>query len=117
MNGRTFIDAIKNVLRNSSFACRVASLLDDAALSPGPRVHLSRAQLWSADTIVPMRISVLTGHVWLTQENQFSDVLLRGGEEHACTAEGKIVIQAMDTSVLEILPITESRLPAHAENS
>lgn len=50
----------------------------------------------------PVELSVLAGEVWVTQENDRVDHIVRAGEQLAFAPAGRIVIQANESSVVRI---------------
>lgn len=61
-------------------------------------------------TVVPVRdaagarIACLEGNIWITQENDTTDFVLKAGESLALTRNGSTLVQAMRGSRVSIQP-------------
>ncbi|MEO5928960.1 MAG: DUF2917 domain-containing protein [Candidatus Kapaibacterium sp.] len=75
---------------------------------PGRRVDLRAGMLWRSDGGCAVRITVITGMVWLTEEEDRLDHLLVAGEEMILPARGVVLAEALEGAaafrVVEAMP-------------
>ncbi|MGE0355433.1 MAG: DUF2917 domain-containing protein [Burkholderiales bacterium] len=83
-------------------------------MRPNPRwtrttVRLARDGLLSIDDGRGLRLRVAAGSIWLTQQGDGRDVVLRDGESFAIDRGGRTVVQALDPAELRLDPAGASR--------
>jgi len=109
MNIRQFFNPFMHSLRGSRFACAVARVARQSSQTEISLLRLECAEIWSSQTYsLPFTVTVLRGNVWLTREGDFRDLLLSAGESSQVIANGKVVIRAMEASLLHIATAAES---------
>jgi hypothetical protein len=84
-------------------ARRVSGLFRDPGADAGSLTHLREGVTWSVgphDGVVSLR--VVRGSLWITESGSADDVLRRDGETFEATRCGKVVIQALSDSVIDI---------------
>lgn len=70
---------------------------------PVEEVGLSPGDLWRIEGDNRWRMIVcLQGRVWITQERDLEDYVLGAGEMFIVTQPGKVLVQALDDSCIEI---------------
>jgi hypothetical protein len=65
-------------------------------------VRLARDGLLGIDDGRGLRLKVAAGTVWLTQQNDRRDVVLRAGESFVIDRPGRTVVQALDRTELRL---------------
>ena len=104
MNWPAIIDAFKQMLARTRFAAEVSQALQDELPSRGILVRIKAGELWISNGLrLPLHISVITGSIWLTQEGDPRDVLLRAGQTYESSSAGKVVLQALRSGYVRIV--------------
>lgn len=49
------------------------------------------------------RISCISGQVWITRDGDTADIVLGDGDSLVCHRHSRVVIEALDSSVIEIV--------------
>ncbi|MGD9954328.1 MAG: DUF2917 domain-containing protein [Burkholderiales bacterium] len=83
-------------------------------MRPNPRwtrttVRLARDGLLSIDDGRGLRLRVAAGSIWLTQQGDGRDVVLRDGASFVIDRGGRTVVQALDPAELRLDPAGASR--------
>ena len=75
--------------------------LDSSALS----LHLKRRQIVSLPDTggAGVSVSVTRGSVWITQDNDLSDIVLERGQTHASPQRGQLLIYGLEEADVEIV--------------
>ena len=71
-------------------------------------VHLARDGLLGIDDGRGLRLRVASGAVWLTQQDDGRDVVLREGESFVIDRAGRTVVQALDPAELRLNAAAEA---------
>ena len=118
MSFRDFLNPLEQMLYRSRFARKVANVVLGEPRMSIEHLELGRAQMWvSEDEVVGFAVTVVSGNVWITQDGNLQDALLAPGESHHCADSRKVVIQALEPSVVRIAQAVESsRLIKHQTN-
>src|SRR4051794_31239386 len=104
MNWPAIIDVFKHMLVHTRFAAQVSQALQDELPARGMLVRIKSEELWISDGLrLPLHISVITGSIWLTQEGDARDILLRAGQSYASSSAGKVVLQALRAGYVRIV--------------
>jgi hypothetical protein len=77
-----------------------------APASPAP-VVLRPRQLWSGTLKAGAKVEVRRGVVWLTQSGAAADYILRAGQSFTASRRGRVVVQALEPSLLCVQGIAE----------
>lgn len=72
-------------------------------------VRLARDGLLGIDDGRGLRLRVASGAVWLTQQDDGRDVVLREGESFVIDRPGRTVVQALDPSELALNAANDNR--------
>jgi hypothetical protein len=72
-------------------------------------VRLAREGLVAIDDGRGLRLRVAAGAVWLTQQDDQRDVVLREGESFVIDRPGRTLVQALDTSELRLDAANDTR--------
>ena len=76
------------------------------ALSNVRTVELAGGAVMPFSAVPGERVRVLSGHVWLTEENKPDDILLESGQEVRLEKRGVAVIEAFDPTRIELIEYT-----------
>ena len=68
---------------------------------PG-RFALLRGSLLEVPQDQPLRLGCDAGELWITQDNDVRDVVLRPGEQFATDPARRVLVSALEDSVLEV---------------
>jgi hypothetical protein len=102
MQSRHIDKVFRHMLSRSSLARKVARMMQ---CEPSERLQtlvLLRDSVWVSNACGRRRISVLAGQVWLTQEGIERDIFLACGQDHVSLEHGKIVLLAVELSVVRV---------------
>lgn len=73
-------------------------------------VNLDYEQMLLIDAHPQMRVKVLFGGVWLTQEGRYEDTFLASGDEITLHGRGRAIAQALLPARVELAAIGRQRL-------
>ena len=76
----------------------------DAAAS---HLQLARGALASFGPCAPIQVRVIDGELWITQEGDGRDVIVRPGMSYLSARHGKVVVQALDRATIEVRRLCE----------
>lgn len=79
-------------------------------------VRLARDGLLGIDDGRGLRLRVAAGTVWLTQQDDSRDVVLREGESFVIDRPGRTVVQALDPAELALNAANEARFSTRSRS-
>ena len=71
-------------------------------------VRLARDGMLGIDDGRGLRLRVAAGTVWLTQQDDSRDVVLRAGESFVIDHPGRTVVQALNPAELRLNPVAQA---------
>jgi hypothetical protein len=74
---------------------------------PTDRTELSSGAVTSYGDCNPVQIRVIDGQLWITQEGDGRDVIVQPGMSFLSARHGKLVVQALDRSIIEVRRLCE----------
>jgi len=79
------------------------AVMTSAHAGAGSVVRLEDGQIHSCGALSgPGELNVVEGAVWITQAGSREDTVLRAGESFAISARGKVLVQALERSVINL---------------
>ena len=82
----------------------------DRALPTADAISLRDGEVWTHQPHgTPLRIRCTSGIVWVTQEGDAGDVVLRRGETVVTRTRGKVAVQALTDASFRSGAVTEQR--------
>ena len=78
-------------------------------LLPGQQLRLRDASGWA--------VECCTGTLWITQEGDSRDILLKAGERYTLDRDGKTLVGGLDEAVLTVRPSRAGRGPRGAPDA
>ena len=90
-----------------------------ASFESGTVIRLAPREAIALPDIGGATLRVKSGTLWLTQEHDRGDVVLRAGDHFVVESDGKTVVEAQDDSTFAVTGSAGSklRLPAHARRA
>lgn len=70
--------------------------------APVPALVLAPGEVYALDDAPGARICATGGTVWITEEGEIRDVVLRPGERHTVARPGRTLVHAMERSRVSI---------------
>lgn len=91
------------------FVGRVEAVGDgvEAAESSASQLRLARGALASFGQCAPIQVRVIDGQLWITQEGDRRDVIVRPGMSFLSARHGKVIVQALDRATIEVRRLCE----------
>jgi hypothetical protein len=91
------------------FVGRVDAIGDriEGADSTASHLQLARGALASFGPCAPIQLRVIDGELWITQEGDGRDVIVRPGMSYLSARHGKVVVQALDRATIEVRRLCE----------
>ena len=81
--------------------------LPDEADHRTDRLRLATGAVASFADCKSLQILAIDGQLWITQEGDGRDVIVRPGMSYLSNRHGKLVVQALDRSVIEVRRLCE----------
>ena len=75
--------------------------------SSSSRLRLSNGAVASFGPSTPIQVRVIDGQLWITQEGDPRDVIVRPGMSYLSARHGKVVVQALDRATIEVRRLCE----------
>jgi hypothetical protein len=78
---------------------------------PG-RFALLRGKLLEVPQEEAMRLACAAGELWITQDGDLRDIVLRAGEDFTTLPGRRVLVSALEDSVLEVRTASQQLAPA-----
>jgi len=90
-----------------------------ASFESGTVIRLASREAITLPDIRGATLRVKSGTLWLTQEHDRGDVVLRAGDNFVVESDGKTVVEAQDVSTFAVTGSAGAklRLPAHTRRA
>ncbi|MBC8106371.1 MAG: DUF2917 domain-containing protein [Anaerolineae bacterium] len=92
------------------FVGGIESIQNDFAGEVDPRtdrLRLANGAVATFADCTSLQIRAIDGQLWITQEGDARDVIVRPGMSYLSNRRGKLVVQALDRSVIEVRRLCE----------